>query len=166
MFKDELNIAFENVRPAPELLDKISAMMSEEANRKKAPLQMRAVRYAGIAAAVALAAGGTMLVVNNANNGVKTSSANYVMADAAAPAAEPEIIKTSEASEAAEAAEAQAEENYAMDEAAKEDFEDELGASMFIAASEEADSIDNSMRIAAAGVADETLPAETLSQST
>lgn len=75
MFKDELNTAFGNIKPSPELLDRVSAMMSEEVSRKKPPLQLRAVKYAGIAAAVALAAGGTLLAVNS-NNGIKTSGAD------------------------------------------------------------------------------------------
>lgn len=82
MFKDELNIAFENVKPSPELLDRVSAMMSEEANRRKPPLRLNVVKYAGIAAALMLAAGGTMLVLSNMNNGVKTSEAAKSIAPA------------------------------------------------------------------------------------
>ena len=82
MFKEQLNMSFDSIRPAPELLDRISAMMSEEVNRKKPPLQMHAVKYAGIAAAVALAAGGTLLIVNNNNSGIGTSGSS-IAAEAA-----------------------------------------------------------------------------------
>lgn len=67
-------MSFEDIKPSPELLDRISAMMSEEVNRKKPPLQLRAAKYAGIAAAVALAAGGTLLALNNAGNDIKTAN--------------------------------------------------------------------------------------------
>jgi|GEM_PF-2908981 len=170
MFKDELNIAFENVRPAPELLDRISAMMSEEANRKKAPLQMRAVRYAGIAAAVALAAGGTMLAVNNANNGVKTSSASYSEgAGFAAAAADASPAAVSDTENDAGMKSVPTEELYDAGEAAYDmaENEDDIEASLFIApAEEEAADEDGAARIAAAGMPEEALPAETLSEAT
>ena len=107
MFKDELNIAFENIKPSPELLDRVSAMMNEEVKRKKPPLQMRVVKYAGIAAAVALAAGGTLLFFAGQNNGVETSGA----AKSIAPTAVASVTQENNpASEKINAAVAQAEE--------------------------------------------------------
>ena len=78
--REELHSTYDNISPSPELLDKISAMMSEEVSKsaKKPPLRLTVTRYAGIAAAVAVAAGGTLLVVNN-NNAIDTSSANGAM---------------------------------------------------------------------------------------
>ncbi len=73
MFREELHTAFDNISPSPELLDRVSAMMNEEVRRKKAPLKLNVVKYGGIAAALALAAGGTFLVLNNQNGGIKTS---------------------------------------------------------------------------------------------
>ncbi len=142
MFKDELNIAFENVKPSTELLDRVSAMMSEEVSRKKPPLQMRFVKYVGIAAAVALAAGGTMLFFAGQNNGVKTSEGTA----SAAPAAfssDPETdgltsgksfaadVQAQEAV-AAEAADADdvAEDYAAAEEATAEEAEPEPAAAM------------------------------------
>ncbi len=73
MFREQLHTAFDNISPSPELLDRVSAMMSEEVNKKKAPLKLNVVKYGGIAAALVLAAGGTFLVLNNQNGGIKTS---------------------------------------------------------------------------------------------
>lgn len=107
MFKDELNIAFENVKPSPELLDRVSAMMSEEVKRKKPPLRMNVVKYAGIAAALVLAAGGTLLVLNNMNNGVKTSGATEsAMPGIAAVTTTAPVMAEAEAAAADEAPEA------------------------------------------------------------
>ena len=73
MFKEQLHKSFDAISPSPELLDRISAMMSEEAARPKPSIKMNAVKYGGIAAALALAAGGTVFVLNNANNGIATT---------------------------------------------------------------------------------------------
>ncbi|MCR4781039.1 MAG: hypothetical protein K5876_08095 [Ruminiclostridium sp.] len=123
MFKEELNIAFESVRPSPELLDRVSAMMSEEAARKKPPLRMTAVKYAGIAAAVALAAGGTVMLFGSTDGGVKTAEAQLSASKSFAPdnsVSEQEMIQDiAEAAPAAEeAAPAAGEAAPAADEAA------------------------------------------------
>lgn len=76
MFREQLHTAFDNISPSPELLDKVSAMMSEEAGKKKAPLRLNVVKYGGIAAALVLAAGGTILVLNDQNRDIKTSNAS------------------------------------------------------------------------------------------
>lgn len=74
MFKEQLHKSFDAISPSPELLDRISAMMSEEATRPKPSIKMNAVKYGGIAAALALAAGGTVFVLNNANTGINTTN--------------------------------------------------------------------------------------------
>ena len=73
MFKEQLHKSFDAISPSPELLDRISAMMSEEAAHPKPSIKMTAVKYGGIAAALALAAGGTFLVLRNANGGIATT---------------------------------------------------------------------------------------------
>ena len=69
MYREQLHETFDKISPSPELLDRISAMMSEEVNRKKPSIRMNAVRYAGIAAAVVIAAGGTLALVQSQNGG-------------------------------------------------------------------------------------------------
>ena len=93
MFKEQLHTSFDSIRPAPELLDRISAMMSEEAAKPKKPIYMNAVKYGGIAAAVVLAAGATIAVVQNANNaGIATENAAVPSTTAAVAAAMPETM--------------------------------------------------------------------------
>jgi len=90
MFKEELHTSFDRISPAPELLDRISAMMSEEAAKPKKPIYMNAVKYGGIAAAVVLAAGATVAVVQNAGSGsiaTESAAANTTAAVAAAETA-------------------------------------------------------------------------------
>ena len=50
MFKEQLHKSFDAISPSPELLDRISAMMSEEAAHPKPSIKMTAVKYGGIAA--------------------------------------------------------------------------------------------------------------------
>lgn len=76
MFKEQLHSSFDEISPSPELLDRISAMMNEEVNRQKPPLRMKVTRYAGIAAAVAIAAGGTFALVQSQNGGRSVSVSN------------------------------------------------------------------------------------------
>ena len=158
MFKDELNTAFGNIKPSPELLDRVSAMMNEEVSRKKPPLQLRAVKYAGIAAAVALAAGGTLLAVNS-NNGIKTSGAGSPTT--ADNAAVQEIADfRAETTEATVSPESGAEANGGSYGEAETAIYDEAGydadeeAEMFVAGAapenEEAVAMDNSIDEAAA----------------
>ena len=90
MFKEELHTSFDRISPAPELLDRISAMMSEEAAKPKKPIYLNAVKYGGIAAAVVLAAGATVAVVQNAGSGsitTESAAANTTAAFAAAETA-------------------------------------------------------------------------------
>lgn len=129
MFKEQLNMSFENIKPSPELLDRISAMMSEEVSRKKPPLQMRAVKYAGIAAAVALAAGGTLLAVNNTNRGINTSD-NADLAAGTPTTAAATFVVTANPETAAAVQAAGAEETNAADNG---------GMSLFAAADEAAE---------------------------
>ncbi len=154
MFKEQLNMSFENIKPSPELLDRISAMMSEEVSRKKPPLQMRAVKYAGIAAAVALAAGGTLLAVNNANHGIDTAGKGYSIAAAAADTPVTALPETAAAVQAAGAEEPAAEEmailqaGIPVTEAAytaEEAEEAEPEAAMFIMAADSAPVDENGM---------------------
>lgn len=87
MFKEELHTSFDRISPAPELLDRISAMMSEESAKPKKPIYMNAVKYGGIAAAVVLAAGATIAVVQNTGRGniaTESVAANTTAATAAA----------------------------------------------------------------------------------
>ncbi|MBO6301584.1 MAG: hypothetical protein J6N15_04035, partial [Ruminiclostridium sp.] len=70
------------ISPSPELLDRISAMMNEEVNRQKPPLRMKVTRYAGIAAAVAIAAGGTLFFVQS-QGGFGGGRSNSINADTA-----------------------------------------------------------------------------------
>ena len=86
MFKEQLHSSFGEISPSPELLDRISAMMNEEVNRKKPPLRMKVTRYAGIAAAVAIAAGGTFALVQS-QNGFGGGRSNSITADNASTAA-------------------------------------------------------------------------------
>lgn len=88
MFKEELHTSFDRISPAPELLDRISAMMSEEAAKPKKPIYMNAVKYGGIAAAVVLAAGATIAVVQNAGSGSITTESAAANTTAAVAAAE------------------------------------------------------------------------------
>lgn len=88
MFKEELHTSFDRISPAPELLDRISAMMSEEAAKPKKPIYMNAVKYGGIAAAVVLAAGATVAVVQNAGSGSITTESAAANTTAAVAAAE------------------------------------------------------------------------------
>ena len=88
MFKEELHTSFDRISPAPELLDRISAMMSEEAAKPKKPLYLNAVKYGGIAAAVVLAAGATVAVVQNAGSGSITTESAAANTTAAVAAAE------------------------------------------------------------------------------
>ena len=74
MFKEQLHTSFDGISPSPELLDRVSEMMREEAAKPKPPIYMSAVKYGGIAAAVALAVGGAFLAFNH-NNGVETAEA-------------------------------------------------------------------------------------------
>ncbi len=82
MFKEQLHESFDRISPSPELLDRISAMMSEEAGKKKPPIRMSIARYGGIAAGLVLAAGVTIAAVNMSGN-----SASTIRPEAAAPAA-------------------------------------------------------------------------------
>ncbi|HBI51791.1 MAG TPA: hypothetical protein DDX72_03305 [Ruminococcaceae bacterium] len=88
MFKEELHTSFDRISPAPELLDRISAMMSEEAAKPKKPIYLNAVKYGGIAAAVVLAAGATVAVVQNAGSGSITTESAAANTTAAVAAAE------------------------------------------------------------------------------
>ena len=88
MFKEELHTSFDRISPAPQLLDRISAMMSEEAAKPKKPLYLNAVKYGGIAAAVVLAAGATVAVVQNAGSGSITTESAAANTTAAVAAAE------------------------------------------------------------------------------
>ena len=127
MFKEQLHESFDAISPSPELLDRISAMMSEEASRPKPSIKMNAVRYGGIAAALALAAGGTFIVLNNANGSIgtmnKTSEAAVAETAAAGAAmdsfdgisaAAPEAYGMETTAGAAAAEEAAEAENYAI----------------------------------------------------
>ena len=116
MFKEQLHTAFDTISPSPELLDRISAMMSEEAGKKKAPLHLNVVKYGGIAAAVALAAGGTLLVINNSNRSIGTDVTNST-----AHTAERSMIAESGMTEGA---------SYGSDET-EDDPEDAMDAEMF-----------------------------------
>jgi hypothetical protein len=116
MFKEQLQDSFNRISPSPELLDRISAMMSEEVSRPKPAIKMTAVKYGGIAAAIALAAGGTFIVMQNANGGIArtagTSEAAYAAGSVAGAAEIPDG--------AAELAPAAAPETFAADAAAEE----------------------------------------------
>ena len=103
MFKEQLHESFDAISPSPELLDRISAMMSEEVARPKPSIKMTAVKYGGIAAALALAAGGTIFVLNNANNGIGTTNKTSEAAMAETVAAGAAMDETDGASEAAPA---------------------------------------------------------------
>ena len=74
MFKEQLHKSFDSISPSPELLDRISEMMSEEVNKKKPPLRLQAAKYGGIAAALLLAAGGAYAAIR-ASDDVHTGSA-------------------------------------------------------------------------------------------
>ncbi len=116
MFKEQLHTAFDTISPSTELLDRISAMMSEEAGKKKASLHLNVVKYGGIAAAVALAAGGTLLVINNSNRSIGTDVTNST-----APTAERSMIAESGMTEGA---------SYDSD-GTGDDPEDAMDAEMF-----------------------------------
>ncbi len=91
MFKDQLHTSFDGISPSPELLDRVSAMMKEEAGKRKPPIYMNAVKYGGIAAAVALAVGGAFLAFNTNNRDIGTADApqQTVAATSKAAAAAP-----------------------------------------------------------------------------
>lgn len=74
MFKEQLHTSFDSIKPSPELLDRISAMMSEEASKKKPPIRMNVVKYGGIAAALCVAAGGTLLFMQSRGNDMNVSN--------------------------------------------------------------------------------------------
>lgn len=89
MFKEQLHTSFDSIRPAPELLDRISAMMSEEAAKPKKPIYMNAVKYGGIAAAVAITAGAAIALTQNGGFGkIATENAAAPVTTAAMAAAE------------------------------------------------------------------------------
>ncbi|MBR5090253.1 MAG: hypothetical protein IK093_12565 [Ruminiclostridium sp.] len=75
MYREQLHESFDRISPSPELLDRVSAMMREEAGRRKPPIRMQAVKYGGIAAALVIAAGATFAAVQSQTNGVKTETA-------------------------------------------------------------------------------------------
>lgn len=60
MFKEKLHSDIDRLSPSPELLDKISLMMREEAEKRRPKPYMTAVRFAGVAAAVCLLAFGAI----------------------------------------------------------------------------------------------------------
>lgn len=106
MFKEQLHTSFDSIKPAPELLDRISAMMSEEAAKPKKPIYLNAVKYGGIAAAVVIAAGATIAVVQNANNsgiGTKNTAAPTTAAVTSAAAAAETVAEIASAPETAAA---------------------------------------------------------------
>lgn len=59
-FKEQLKGDLDRLSPAPELLDRISAMMREEAAKPRPAFYASALRYAGMAAAVCLLAFGAV----------------------------------------------------------------------------------------------------------
>ena len=106
MFKEQLHTSFDSIKPAPELLDRISAMMSEEAAKPKKPIYLNAVKYGSIAAAVVIAAGATIAVVQNANNnsiGTKNTAAPTTAAVTSAAAAAETVAEIASAPETAAA---------------------------------------------------------------
>ena len=74
MFKEQLHTSFDAIRPSPELLDRISAMMNEEVSKKRPPIRMTAVKYGGIAAALAIAAGGTLFFMQSQNRDMEITN--------------------------------------------------------------------------------------------
>ncbi len=60
MFKEKLHSDIDRLSPSPELLDKISLMMREEAEKRRPKPYMAAVRFGGVAAAVCLLAFGAI----------------------------------------------------------------------------------------------------------
>ena len=125
MFREQLHESFDAISPSPELLDRISAMMSEEVSRPKPSIKMTAVKYGGIAAALALAAGGTVFVLNNANNGIGTVNKTSEAAMAEPVAAGAAMDETDGKAEAVPAAYG---ENAAVGAAAEETAEAEAYA--------------------------------------
>ena len=67
MFREELHNDIDRITPSSALLDKVSLMMKEEAERKKPKFYTTALRYGGIAAAVCVAA--AVAVVINTSGG-------------------------------------------------------------------------------------------------
>ena len=83
MLKEQLHRSFDSIAPSPELLNRVSAMMHEEAEKKKPPIYMNAVKYGGIAAAVAIAAGGAFIALNS-SGGIDTAPVTTAATEAAA----------------------------------------------------------------------------------
>ncbi len=97
MFKDDLHGAFDGISPSPELLDRVSAMMSEEASKPRPAIRMTAAKYAGIAAALVIAAGASIAALR-LGGGIGTAPMNSAASDSvsggadAAAAAEEERL--------------------------------------------------------------------------
>lgn len=62
MFREKLHNSLDSVSPSPELLDRVSEMMAEEARKPKPKIFISAVKYGGMAAAVCLIVTGAVLI--------------------------------------------------------------------------------------------------------
>lgn len=89
MFREKLHSGLDALSPSPELLDRVSEMMAEEARRPKPKIYMSAVKYGGMAAAVCLIVLGAVALGGRDNTPgtqenmpvVTLSSTNDVMLD-------------------------------------------------------------------------------------
>lgn len=133
MFKEQLHESFDAISPSPELLDRISAMMSEEAARPKTSIKMNAVKYGGIAAALALAAGGTFAVMQHNGSIARTASAAPTeAADMAAETEAPGFVKEETTAAAAATTTAPAYPYGVAEEEAEEDMGEAIEESFML----------------------------------
>lgn len=86
MFREELHNDIDRITPSSALLDKVSLMMKEEAERNKPKFYITALRYGGVAAAVCIAA--AVAVVINTSRGnekpeIREASTSQMVQEAA-----------------------------------------------------------------------------------
>ncbi|MBO6301174.1 MAG: hypothetical protein J6N15_01910 [Ruminiclostridium sp.] len=153
MFKDELHGAFDGISPSPELLDRVSAMMSEEASKPRPAIRMTAAKYAGIAAALVIAAGASIAALR-LGGGIGTAPMNSAASDSVSGGASAKSAETANADAEEERLLIIDEKNIISDDEANGGYDAGAGGAALFAAQEE--SVE---QIAEDDTADEEAPA-------
>lgn len=97
MFREELHNDIDGITPSSALLDKVSLMMKEEAERKKPKLYITALRYGSIAAAVCIATAVAVVINTSRGNGkpeIREASTSQMVQEAAPELASEEDAHT------------------------------------------------------------------------